>query len=502
MAVLALALLAAAPASLGEETERTDRAAPASTGRQPAALPVTVTIDRQDPGRPVPLRFLGLSFEVSALSQIGQLATRGDLVQMLRTLGPGMLRFGGITADQNVAWTDAATPRPAWATSVIGPAQMRQIGMLARLSGWKVLLTVGLAHYDPSAAAREVAAAHRALGPYLAAVEIGNEPNAYGRHGFREMPWLAQGYEEQVSAYREAIGALTPGVAIAGPDISGSGVFGEWGYAEALSQRPAMLTGHHYPLGCAQTPRPTIETLLSAATRGREAQSLATYLSVSQAHSIPLRVDEAGSVSCGGVPGISDTFASALWATGYITQAMAAGVAGINLEGNPTNCAGYTPLCAPSPAALAAGRVRAQPAWDSLLLTRSLVGFRPLPSTIEAATTPNLAASAFAGPGRVVKLALVDDELPGARPLAVTVGVGPGLRAATVRRLSAPSPWSTTGLQLSGPAMLPAGSRRGARAQSEPVRAGALMLSLSPSSAELVTIVPRGAIGPRVRRHG
>ena len=68
-----------------------------------------------------------------------------------------------------------------------------------------------MAHYEPTAAAREVAAAHRALGPYLAAVEIGNEPNAYGSHGFRQLPWIAQGYEEQVSEYREAIAALTPG---------------------------------------------------------------------------------------------------------------------------------------------------------------------------------------------------------------------------------------------------------------------------------------------------
>src|SRR6202035_525063 len=169
------------------------------------------------------------------------------------------------------------------------------------------------------------ASAHQALGPYLAAVEIGNEPNAYGNHGLRELPWIAQGYEEEVSNYREAIGALTPGVPIAGPDVSGSGAFSEWGGEEALAQTPALLTGHHYPLGCAQTPAPSIETLLSSANRGREAHSLATYISVAHSNGVPLGIDEANTVSCGGVAGISNTFASALWATGYITQAMAAG---------------------------------------------------------------------------------------------------------------------------------------------------------------------------------
>jgi hypothetical protein len=172
--------------------------ATAAEGVAPAQtpLPVTVTIDPFAPGPPVHQRFLGLSFEMAALGQLARYAERGDLVRLLRSLGPGVLRFGGITADENVAWTDAATPRPAWASSTIGPEQMHALGMLARRSGWQVLLTVGMAHYEPAAAAREVAAAHRALGPYLAAVEIGNEPNAYGSHGFRELPWIAQGYEE------------------------------------------------------------------------------------------------------------------------------------------------------------------------------------------------------------------------------------------------------------------------------------------------------------------
>ena len=194
-----------------------------------------------------------------------------------------MLRFGGITADQNVAWTDSQTPRPAWASATIGPSDMQSIGKLARRSGWTVLLTVGLAHYEPQAAAREVAAAKRALGPYLAGVEVGNEPDALGKHAFRPLPWLAQGYEEEVSAYREAIAALVPGIALAGPDVSGSGAFLEWGTAEALSQEPALLTGHHYPLGCTSKPAPTIPGLLSPAMRGREAQSLETYLGIARA---------------------------------------------------------------------------------------------------------------------------------------------------------------------------------------------------------------------------
>jgi hypothetical protein len=480
---------------------------------QSAAPTVTVTLDRLDPGRPVPQRFLGLSFEAAALDQLARYAHHGDLVSMLRSLGPGVLRFGGVTADQNVGWTDPVTPRPAWASSAIGPAQLRALGELARRSGWQVLLTVGMAHYEPAAAAREVAAAHGALGDSLAAVEIGNEPNAYGAHGFRPLPWIAQGYEEEVSSYREAIAALVPGVPVAGPDVSGSGAFAEWGEEEALSQMPALLTGHHYPLGCAQTPPPTIEGLLSAVTRGREAHSLASYLAVSRAHSIPLRIDEANTVSCGGVPGISDTFAAALWATGYITQAMAAGVAGINLESNPANCAGYTPLCAPTPAALAQGALRAQPEWYALLLTRALVGDRPLPTTISTTGTtppppaapevaggsPNLVAAAFLAPDRSVNVVLADDEPLVARPLVVRLELGAGLDAARVERLTAPSPGATTGVSLAARTVAADGSFNApVRAASMPVRAGALTLTLTPGSAALLTVArPAGASAAR-----
>lgn len=464
-----------------------------------STLPVTVEIDPLTPGAPVPQRFLGLSFEVAALEQLGQDAYRGDLVALLRSLGPGILRFGGITADENVAWTDSETPRPAWASSTIGPAQMSALGVLARRSGWKVLLTVGLAHYEPQAAAREVAEAHRTLGPYLAAVEIGNEPDAYGNHGFRELPWLAQGYQEQVSDYREAIEALTPDVPIAGPDVSGSGAFGEWGDEEALAQKPVMLTGHHYPLGCAQTPAPSIEALLSAAGRGAAATSLSTYLKVADLYGIPMRIDETNTVSCGGVEGISDTFASTLWATGYITQAMAAGAAGINLQGNPTNCTGYTPLCAPDPTAMTEGTLSAEPEWYALLLTKSLIGTRPLPTTISAEGSPNLVAAAFSGPKSSLEFVLVDNEPPGATPLALSLKVGAGMSAAQIQRLTAPSQSATSGVQLAGRTVAANGSWR-ALTQTESVSAssGTVALELAPNSAALVTVSPPK---PKPRKH-
>lgn len=53
---------------------------------------------------------------------------------------------------------------------------------------------------------------------------------------------------------------------------------------------------------------------------------------MSKANSIPLRVDELNSVSCGGTKGVSDTFASALWALDQSFTLAKAGVSGVNFH--------------------------------------------------------------------------------------------------------------------------------------------------------------------------
>jgi len=188
-AVVALALLAAGIA-LGDDDDArgvAHRAALAAAAPAPGPAPVQVAVrvDLRHPGRRVPARFLGLSFEASSLPQIAAFAGHGNFLALLRSLGPGVLRFGGVSADTRIAWTDAATPRPAWTASALGAGDLRRLGALAAGSDWRVLLTVGLAHYDPRAAAHEVRAAKRALGPWLAGVEVGNEPDCI------RAPWPA-----------------------------------------------------------------------------------------------------------------------------------------------------------------------------------------------------------------------------------------------------------------------------------------------------------------------
>ena len=462
-----------------------------------------------NPGAPVPQNFLGLSFEVGSLSQIAGYANQGDLVTLLRSLGAGVLRFGGVTADERVGWAENASERPPWAAQTLDASDLRQLAALAANSGWPVLLTLGLAHYEPEAAAREAAAAKAALGERLAAIEIGNEPNAYAAHGFRAEPWSFLQYDEQITAYRGAIEAIAPGIALAGPDSSGSKAFESWGLGEAIHQLPALLTGHHYPLSCNEQPPPTIERLLSPEVRELEQASLRHYTRIAELIEIPFRLDETNTVSCGGVAGVSNTFASALWAVNYLATAMSMGVAGINLQGNPANCAGYTPLCAPTSEALAAGALVAQPEWYALLLAKALIGERPLRTSIRSqrglvpgassapaapggtASAPNVEVRTFMAGDGTLQFVAVDDDPPGSRSVALRLQVGARFHGASILSLTAPSPAALSGVRLGGQTVAADGSwSPPARLPRAANRAGVITVTLAPSSAALLTVAP------------
>ena len=114
----------------------------------------------------------------------------------------------------------------------------------------------------------------------------------------------------------------------------------------------------------------TLGDLLSPLTRAHESAFLTQMGAVANASGIPLRMAETNNVSCRGQPGVSNVFASALWATDYLARAMSSGIVGINfhdLIGEPDS---YSPLVAPAPAQLAAGALHANPEWYALLLAR------------------------------------------------------------------------------------------------------------------------------------
>jgi hypothetical protein len=460
----------------------------------PTGTPVSVFVAGGPQGPPVPRDFLGLSFETGDIPQLagyvaGGGAAGGKLAALLRSLGPGVLRLGGVSADLNSAWSQSGVAPPHWASTAITSADLAGIATLTHQTGWPVLLTVNLGHYDPATAAREVAVASALLGSDLAGVELGNEPDAYIRKGLRAPGWDFAAYQPQAAAYRAAIAAAAPGVPIAGPDPS-SGLPGlRWERAAARTLRPALLTDHYYPLSrCGSTP--TVGELLSPLTRAAERAMLARMVAIARARATPLRLDETNNVSCEGQPGVSDTFAAALWALDFTVRAMNAGVSGVNFHDLLHKPGAYSPLVARGRRGRAED-LHANPEWYALLAARTLPGGRHLRVQVAGAPAGELSAGALREPDGSLALVLVDFAPPGSPPLAVRLGLPAHFASGSILRLTAPSPTATSGVRLGGRAVAPDGSWTPPAALPGVYRGGGSpALQMAPSSAAVVTLRP------------
>jgi hypothetical protein len=314
----------------------------------PASRPdaVTVRVDPSRPGRTVPRSFLGLSTEwdsVAAYSgPTGRRAAglRALLAPLVTATGGLALRVGGDSADQ-AWWNPRGRPQPPTVLRDITAATLGDIAWLARVLRGPVTVDLNLALDDPgNARALALAAARRLPRGSLDTLEIGNEPDLYTR----ARRWRVPGHlhvrvRKRVrygpTAYRRGalryLGVLSarprpaPRLAIAG--FAG----GAWwpslpGLIAAARGRVGALSGHLYALPrCRGRPPPASWLLTATASRGRAA-SLAPLVAVAHQHGLPVRVTELNSAACGGRPGFSDSFASALWLTDTLFALLREGV--------------------------------------------------------------------------------------------------------------------------------------------------------------------------------
>jgi hypothetical protein len=453
----------------------------ASSASAPAT--VVISVDTSRPARALPADFIGLSYEVKELPAIASLAGRGNYVALLRAIGPGTLRFGGVTADSQVAWLDPASqPLPAWATTALTPADLRALAQLTRASGWRVVLTVNLDHFDPVSAADEAAVAHRELGVGLRGIEIGNEPTAYVAEHLRPRPYSFAMYRREVDAYIAAVHARVPGLAIYGPDNepkAGNPKNLRWIRAEAREIRPRELTAHLYGASkCSRVP-PTIPFLLGATVRAADGVAIHELEGVASRYRVPVWLDETNNVSCGGEPGVSNTFAGALWAVDLLTRVLKVPFAGAAFHGFLTKPEGYAPIAAASPTDMASGHLTAEPEWYALLLAHEVARDRPVPVSLSPAV-PGLAVWAGLTPAGRLQMIAVNESLSNPVRLRLPVQGGQAMT------LAAPTASATAGVSLGGNSVLGDGSWHGNFSAVRAEDGRYVVTSVQPASALLV----------------
>jgi hypothetical protein len=490
VATLIIALILAATTGDGPPSSRAD--------------PAAVTIDPSAPGPAVPAGFLGLSLEYQAVpAYAGVDGGSLDPVfeQLVRNLAPGqspVLRIGGDSADRTW-WPTAAVQRPPGVTFAITERWLAVTRALAQGLGAHVILGLNLEADSPPLAAAEASALVNGIGAeHVQALELGNEPDLYAA-----FPWYGAGGHAvfaRVRTYDEAafIGDFTqftdalPQVPLAGPSLSGR----QWteGLGEFLAAAPrlGLVTLHRYPLQLCLTPPsspryPTLARLLSPASSTGLADSFAPDVALARAHGLSLRVDELNTVSCGADPGVSKSFASALWALDTLFELARVGVSGVNIHTFPG--AGYELFGITH----SDGRWRAAVApeyYGLLTFARAappgsrLLSVRPAVSV----AVDTWATRAVDGTVRVV----VTNAGTSRRALAVRVPGAHG--SATLTRLTAPSSSSASGVTLGGQSFGPETSTGvlAGPAQTSAVSDdhGRYVVELPPSSAAMLVLPP------------
>jgi hypothetical protein len=146
-----------------------------------------VNVATKTVGRPIRAGFLGLSIEFQAVrSYTGTNAKQINpvLVQLIRNITPGqapVLRIGGDSTDVSYVPAPGINPSP-FATYALTPSWLATTGALAHQLGAHLIMGVNLAADQPALAADEARAYVKAFGrSSIEALEIGNEPNVYGK---------------------------------------------------------------------------------------------------------------------------------------------------------------------------------------------------------------------------------------------------------------------------------------------------------------------------------
>lgn len=312
--------------------------------------PLVIEVSQVPVGRPVPSGFVGISLEYTTIAAYaGRRPTATDpvLVQLIGGLAPGqrpVLRIGGDTTD----WTWWPVPhmaRPAGIRLAIGPRFAALLRGLARATGARLILGINLEADSRRIASFEASQLIQGVGhDWVQALEAGNEPELYG-----SWPWritatgrrvIGRAASYGVPAYIRdfrSIEAGLPRAGVAGPALGGPRWIRRLGRFIDAESRLTLVTVHTYPLQECDTPLvaptyPTLSHLLAPSASRGLAERLATAVRTAHAEGVPLRVDEINSASCGGARGVSDVFASALWALDTMFALARTGVDGVNVH--------------------------------------------------------------------------------------------------------------------------------------------------------------------------
>jgi hypothetical protein len=478
---------------------------------------LSATVSTTPTGPALPSGFVGVSFEYRAMHQYTGRDPRAIdpvLESLLRGLAPGqspVIRIGGDSTDDT--WWPIKGMLPQGGIYYrLTKGWLRTTQALAADLNAKLILGINLAAGRPAIAAAESRAFVAGIGSrYISDLEIGNEPDLFpvfawykDRRGHvyrrRTRKYDLAAYTQQFTQWARAL----PNLPLAGPALSGpSWMKGLNGFIKA-EPRLKLVTYHRYALrSCTTNPTDpsfaSIPNLLADYSSAGLAAQLSPFVKSASAHRLPLRIAEMNSASCEGTAGVSDSFASALWALDTMFNFASRGVQGVNFHMLPGS---HYELFTTSQTAQGTWQAFVHPEYYGLMLFAQAFppGARLLPVTAPAGPTKLWATAGADGTVRVVAInqdATAEHDVQALLPGATAGG--------SLEALSAPSLAATTGVSLGGQSFgdeTTTGTLPAAPATT-PVTpsSGVYTMPLAPGSAALLTISNPGGGGTGLVRH-
>jgi hypothetical protein len=507
-ALAALALIPAlSPAPAGAAAHGS-----ASAGATTASFRVQVSATAVS--QPLAPGFLGLALENNEVPQLAgptPSSVNPVFLALLRDLNPAgqpVLRIGGQSTDRSW-WPVAGIRQPPGITYDLGPAWAADARALAQASGARLIPGIELESGSRRIAQVEAdQLLHRIGRRYIAALEIGNEPELYrsiawykvlngrpvpwysasGQAVFNRPPsWGPRAFTSQFRAMLQVLGR----VPLAGPSVGSPPWLQAFRPLISSSSPLRIVTWHAYGLNqCVTNPRsphyPSVANLLSLAASRRLTWGTNAYVALAHAAGASFRIDELGSVTCNGHAGVSDSFASALWLADALFNVAANEIDGVNLHtypGLPNNLFDFASF---------GGRWKAavHPLYYGALLFAQAAPTGSRLLRIHTAGGSQLRAWATLGADGRVRVLLINDGLRSGASALVQVAGASG--DATVERLQAPSAYATSKVTIGGRTF---GAWTGTGhlqplllSSAAPGTDGGYRITLGPASAALLTL--------------
>jgi len=407
------------------------------------SVPITVVVDQTKPGYHISSEFEGLSFETGLLAQDGAFLSTDNTVavQLIKNLGKGILRIGGNTSDE-VGWAGTGSPGKTLMKKLT-TTDIDHLAEFSKATGWPVIFGLNLGDYNPEIAAAEAAYVEGSLGSNLYAFQSGNEPDVFNLSK-RGHTYGYADYQKEWDSYFSSVKSASPHAHFAGPDIDPFNPAWLESFAKNEHQHVVLLDGHYYSTGPASNAAITYHDIL------KPNPQLSSYLvqlsKISAKYHLPYRISEGNNVWGGGKPGVSDVFASALWALDFMWTVAENNGRGVNFHSGARHFA-YTPI------ALENGTFVARPEYYAMLAFKyGGVGGTIIPATInDPRDYNNCTAYACMNANNTYSVTLINKE--DAKNFDFTIQLTKTASTIKIDRLIAPSITSKTDVTFAGSAV-------------------------------------------------